>query len=88
MAVRGQILDACAPIHPHSQVMLQDLIDRGLSPSATYRAVAVSGGVDDWAAYVGPASDSNDEIGASGMKLTGDDACMLFPVLNPTRYRR
>lgn len=51
------------------------------------RVVAKKGGINDWAAYCGAASESADAIAAHGDKLMRDEAAPLFPLLVATRYR-
>ena len=55
-----------------------------------WRAVAVKGGIDDWAAYCAPAERqwSDEKIASSGVKLTIEEARLRFPLLNHALYRR
>lgn len=50
--------------------------------------VAVKGGVDDWAAYVGPEGWIAERVQTHGEKLPVDVAANVFPILKPERYRR
>jgi len=57
-------------------------------PGARLRVVAVRGDANDWAAYAGPASWSEQMIREHGNKLLESDAARLFPILRADRYRR
>lgn len=50
-------------------------------------AVAVLGGVGDWAAYVGSKVLSDAEIYSCGVKLRAHEAAELFPFMNEGSYR-
>lgn len=60
----------------------------GFRPDAELRVVATEGGIEDWAAYAGPANLGPTDIAQNGSKLFEDDAVRIFAVLNPKRYRR
>jgi len=56
-------------------------------------AVAVPGGADDWAAYIGAVPGKSHEkevqaVAAEGSKLLKEVATLLFPQFDPEKYRR
>lgn len=68
------------------------------SPRASYltaskvfdgcQIVAIEGGAEDWAAYVGPFSAPQDDVARFGDKLDSHTAALLFPWLCHLSYRR
>jgi len=49
--------------------------------------VAVEGEVEDWACYVGKASDGFDEVKRYGDKISEKHARLLFPEFRKLRWR-
>lgn len=52
-----------------------------------YKVIAVVGGANDWAAYLGLTSQTDDEVARNGDKISKDAAEALFPIFKWSEFR-